>query len=118
MLGRAELETGLWAVRAREREPVPSEPHDGELVLDRAVDIPTSWFAAHAIIVPNGATNDRLVGPLTATPGSLRGAPHARCVLRASRALQRLDRQDRPFDRVLKAQDALSAADLRASRSV
>ena len=55
VLGRAELEDPrLRAVGAGQLEPVAVEPHDEDLGLDRAVDIPTGGCAAHTAIVVIG----------------------------------------------------------------
>ena len=56
MLGRSELEDPrLRPVRPSQQEPVAVEPHDEDLGLDRAVDIPTGGLAAHRVIVAIGA---------------------------------------------------------------
>ena len=82
VLGRAELEDpGLRPVRTREAELAAVEPHDEDLGLDRAVDIPTTWLAGHPsiVFVPGSAARFRtLAGPMT-------NAAIARARLRNSR---------------------------------
>jgi hypothetical protein len=100
VLGRPELEDPrLGPVGPGELEPIAIEPHDEDLGLDRAVDVPTGGCTAHPAIVAIGAQimsgldrsirrlddvtnraiaharlrNSRLVGPKLATPEEVVG---------------------------------------------
>ena len=86
MLGCAELEDPrLWAVGSGQAQPIAVQPHDEDLGLDRAIDIPTGGGSGHRIIVATVRPIMPGMGSVAAYTHLVTNRPIAQARLRNSR---------------------------------